>query len=68
MGNPRRTFTFEFRLRAVKMMTEQVLAYRRVASELGFGEGTLRRWAKELDQHQSKAFLIAGFQWVHRRS
>lgn len=56
MGNTRRTFTREFKERAVNMVVGQGLPFSRVASDLGVPEGSLRRWAKELEQHAEKAF------------
>ena len=56
MGNSRRTFTSEFKQEAVKLVREQGLPFSRAAQDLGIGEPTLRRWAKELDEHGAKAF------------
>ena len=52
MPRPRSTYTAEFKLRAVRMVTEQKLSVAEVARRLDIGENLLRGWRK--------AFLAKG--------
>ena len=52
MSRPRSTYTAEFKLRAVKMITEQKLSVAEAARRLDVGENLLREWRK--------AFLARG--------
>ena len=52
MPRPRSTYTAEFKLRAVTMVTEQKLSVAEVARRLDIGENLLREWRK--------AFLAKG--------
>jgi transposase len=52
MARPRSTYTAEFKLSAVKMVTDQKLAVAEVARRLDVGENLLREWRK--------AFLARG--------
>ena len=50
---PRKTYTREFKLQALKMMTDQGLSVAEVARRLGVRDNLLRNWkkaAKELGQ------------------
>src|SRR5262249_45675828 len=46
MPRPRSTYTAEFKLQAVKMITDQKLSVAEVARRLGVGENLLRNWKK----------------------
>jgi transposase len=52
MPRPRSTYTAEFKLQAVKMVTDQKLSVAEVARRLDVGENLLREW--------KKAFLARG--------
>ena len=43
----RRTFTLEFKLEAVKLVTEKGLSCQQVADDLGVNVNNIRRWKKE---------------------
>ena len=44
MPRPRRTFTREFKVQAVKLVTEQGYSYAEAARQLGIGENQIRNW------------------------
>jgi transposase len=46
MARPRSTYTAEFKLRAVKMITDQKLSVAEAARQLDVGENLLREWRK----------------------
>ena len=46
MARPRSTYTPEFKLRAVKMITDQKLSVAEAARQLDVGENLLREWRK----------------------
>lgn len=47
----RRTFTREFKLAAVKKITEQGLSYSQVAKDLDVRESMVRRWKKVFEEN-----------------
>ena len=46
MARPRSTYTPEFKLRAVRMITDQKLSVAEAARQLDVGENLLREWRK----------------------
>lgn len=44
----RKTYTLDFKLDAVKLVTERGLSHARVARDLGIGTQTLRNWRRTL--------------------
>lgn len=52
----RRTFSREFKVQAVKMITEQGLSVQEVARDLDVGANLLRRWKRQLAADQQQAF------------
>jgi transposase len=56
MTRKRTTYTAEFKMQAVRMMTEQHLPVAEVARRLGVGENCLREWRKAARQKGSEAF------------
>jgi transposase len=56
MGKPRRTFTREFKVEAVKLVTEQGRSFAEAAASLGIAESLLRKWNKDLDAQGDQAF------------
>jgi transposase len=53
---PRKTYTPEFKLQAVRMMTDQGLSVAETARRLGVTEGCLRTWRKAAEEHGASAF------------
>lgn len=56
MARTRKTYTKEFKLEAVRLVTAKGLSFSDAASELKLAEVTLRRWVKELESHGAAAF------------
>jgi len=55
MPRPRRTFTREFKLQAVKRVTDQGYSYAEAARQLGVRENQIRTWKKLLHAELSGA-------------
>jgi transposase len=53
---PRKTYTREFKLQAVRMMTDQGLSVAAVARRLGVTGGCLRAWRQAAEEHGDAAF------------
>lgn len=53
---PRKTYTREFKLQALKMLTGQGLSVAEVARRLGVTEGCLRAWRTAAEEHGDAAF------------
>ncbi|MBP3955163.1 transposase [Gemmata sp. G18] len=60
MAGKRKTCTAEFKLSAVKMVTEQKLSVPRAARRLGVGENLLHTWKKALAKDGANAFPGSG--------
>jgi len=56
MGKPRRTFTSEFKVEAVKLVTQQGRSFAEAAANLGIAESLLRKWKKDFDAQGNLAF------------
>jgi transposase len=56
MARPRTTYTAEFKLAAVKMVTDQKLSVAEVARRLDVGENLLREWKKAFHARGEAAF------------
>ena len=52
----RKTYTREFKLQAVKMITAQGLSVAETARRLGVTEGCLRAWREAAREHGDEAF------------
>jgi len=52
----RRQFSREFKVEAVKLVTERGVAVAQAARDLGVVESVLRRWMRELAQDPREAF------------
>jgi transposase len=52
----RKSYTREFKIRAVQLMEESSKPIRRVAEELGVSENNLYNWRKQLRERADKAF------------
>jgi transposase len=53
---PRKTYTREFKLQALQMITDHGLSVAEVARRLGVGENCLRGWRKTARAHGDAAF------------
>jgi transposase len=56
MARPRTTYTAEFKLQAVRMITDQKLSVAEVARRLDVGENLLRQWKKAFLERGPDAF------------
>lgn len=56
MTKARRTFTREFKLQAIKLITEQGYSYAEAARQLGVRDTQLRLWKKQFDADTEQAF------------
>jgi transposase len=56
MPRKRSTYTAEFKLQAVRMITDQKLSVAEVARRLDVGENLLRAWKKAVEQGGDAAF------------
>ena len=56
MAKPRRTFTPEFKIQAVKLVTEQGKSIAEVARDLDLSESLLRGWKQALAAEGDRAF------------
>jgi transposase len=56
MAKKRRNHTNEFKVQAIKMVTEQGLSYAEAGRRLGINSNLLSRWKKQLDTQGKHAF------------
>jgi len=56
MAKTRTTYTAEYKLQAVRMVTDQHLAVAEVARRLGITDGRLREWLKAFRSQGTDAF------------
>jgi transposase len=56
MTKTRRSFTREFKIQAVKLVTEQGYSYAEAARQLGIRDTQLRLWKKQFDAEPQHAF------------
>lgn len=56
MGDRRRSFSREFKLEAVRLVTEGGLSLSQAARDLGISESMLGRWRRQLVQDPGEAF------------
>lgn len=52
----RRTFTTEYKLQAVRLVTEKGFSYAEAARQLGLRDTQIRAWKKQFDAEGAKAF------------
>ena len=52
----RRTYSREFKIEAVKLVTEQGMSRKQVARDLGIDLGSLRNWIKQFNEDPERAF------------
>lgn len=60
MARPRKSYTPEFKLQAVKMVLEQKLSVAEVARRLGVSQNLLHTWKKAVLTDGAKAFPGSG--------
>lgn len=58
----RRTFSREYKLEAVKLVTERGVAVTQAAKDLDVHENVLRKWVRELREVPQEAFPVNGKQ------
>jgi transposase len=56
MAGQRKTYTAEFKIEAVKLITEQGYSLREAARNLGVSEKQLRKWKRSLEVQGDQAF------------
>jgi transposase len=56
MAEQRKTYTAEFKVAAVKLVTEQGYSLREAARNLGVSEKQLRKWKRSLEDQGQQAF------------
>jgi len=56
MSKKRRSFSREFKLEAVGLVTEGGLSVAQAARDLGIGESVLSRWKKQFEEDPEQAF------------
>jgi len=61
MGQNRRGFTKEFKVDAVKLVTEQGYKLSEAARNLGIDSSVLRRWKEQIEKEGMQAFPGKGF-------
>jgi transposase len=61
MSQTRRGFTKEFKVDAVKLVTEQGYKVTEAARNLGISTNVLRRWRDQLEKQADQAFPGKGF-------
>ncbi len=60
MGTTRRSFSQEFKVEAVRMVTEGIHSLAQVARDLSIRPDMLRRWRRQFEQDPEKAFPGVG--------
>lgn len=61
MSQHRRGFTKEFKIDAVKLVTDQGYKISEVARNLGIDQSVLRRWKEQISKEGAQAFPGKGF-------
>ncbi len=56
MGKKRKSYSKQFKIDAVKLVTEQGYNVSEAARNLGIHHGVLRKWKKQLESDKSEAF------------
>ena len=56
MARQRRSYTSEFKVEAVKLVTEKGYSVAEAARSLGIGENLLRNWKQAFESHGDQAF------------
>ena len=58
--SPRRRFSREFKVEAVRLASEEGVPISQVARDLGIGDGILRKWKQQYEEDPTHAFGGAG--------
>ena len=58
--SPRRQFSREFKLEAVRLANQEGVPVAQVARDLGVGDSVLRRWMKQYEEKGAHAFGGSG--------
>jgi transposase len=56
MGASRKQYSREFKIEAVRLVTEGGLSVAQAARDLGINDNLLSRWKKEFEQNSQRAF------------
>ena len=56
MGEVRRKYTREFKIEALRLISDEGLSFAKVARDLGVNETMLYRWRSELSEDPKEAF------------
>lgn len=59
-GKKRRTYSREFKVEAVGLVTGQGYSFREAAQSLGVAESALRRWKEKLETEGEESFVGPG--------
>ena len=62
MGSKKRNFTREYKIEAVKLVTEAGNSQAQVASDLGIHPNTINKWVRQYDERPQEAFPGKGHQ------
>lgn len=60
MSEKRRSYTEEFKIEAVKLLSESEESAAQIARELGIPQTNLSRWKREMEEDPEGAFLGKG--------
>ncbi len=58
MGVERKQYSREFKIEAVRLITEGKLSIAQAARDLGINDNMLSRWKKELEQNSQQDFSV----------
>ena len=58
--SPRRRFSREFKIEAVRLASQEGVPIAQVARDLGVGDGVLRRWKQQYEEDPTHAFGGSG--------
>ena len=58
--NPRRRFSREFKIEAVRLASQEGVPIYQANRDLGIGDGVLRRWKQQYEEDPTHAFGGAG--------
>ncbi len=62
MQKEQRTFTREFKLKAVQLVRSSPKSQAQIARDLGIADSTLHHWCKQFSEHGEQAFPGSGHQ------
>jgi transposase len=56
MAERRKSYTTEFKVQAVELLTSSGKTGHPIEEELGIGQGTIYRWRRQLEENEGQAF------------